>query len=362
MSKVLFVYTKRTSVSAEYIRIKYFMNSLEETGITVLRRETESSTLYKYASYLSTTLPLLLRENTRLDQVELVITTVPPVLNAIISYEIALKHSKPLVIDIRDIWEEYVKTSSRYRYLRFFINKILEKYYSALKYADLITVTTDKMLKYYREIIDNDKIHVVPNGVDLMEIKCSGLEEKEYDLVYLADFSYPYHALEVLVNAIKNTDLKLLVIGGGKYLERVKRHIVRNNIAINVEYTGFIQHSELPKYLCRAKIGVSGRPFINNPEYLYTIPVKIYEYLGAGLPVLAYGPPNSAVEEFLSKHQVGYYISEIEYKMILDKINELVSKHREFFSKCISIAKAFDRRVLAIDFAKLITKLLNKSN
>ncbi|MEM0380435.1 MAG: glycosyltransferase [Desulfurococcaceae archaeon] len=362
MSKILFIYTKRKEYSAEYIRVKYFINALEESSIIVLKHEVETKGLHKYVNYLLSINLFYSRLLKLGEDVDLVITTVPPVLNAIIGYEIAVKQGKPLVVDIRDIWEEYVRAIRSFKLSRVLINRIIGKYYRALKYASLLTVTTDQMLKYYRKKIDAREIYTIPNGVDTCVIKCSGFENKEYDLVYLADFSNPYHAIEVLVDAIKNTDFKLLVVGSGKYLDRMKKLIEKQSIRINIEYTGSIPYNELSKYLCRTRVGVSGRPFIDNPEYLYTIPVKIYEYLGAGLPVLAYGPPNSAVQEFISKHEVGYYIDKQSSDVILNKVYELVSKHKEYFGKCTSTASRYDRRVIARDFAKLISKLLDKAN
>lgn len=357
MKKVLFINTRRSDVSAEYIRVKYFMNSFEENGINVVKYETKPSTLSKYVNYLISILPVSIKKIQLENDVDLVIASVPPVLNAIVGYEYASKHNKPLIIDIRDIWEEYVKISKKLEYRIGLLKKIIDKYYKALNYATILTVTTSKMMEYYREVISSKEIYVVPNGVDINEIKCSGNEEKKYDLVYLANFNYPYHAVEVLIDTIRNTDLSLLLIGSGEYLNKLKKYIAKFEIKINIEYTGSIPYVELPKHLCRAKVGVSGRPFINNPEFLYTIPVKIYEYIGAGLPVLAYGPPNSAVEDFITKHSIGYYIGKKDDELMLEKIDELVTKHRNYYEKCISTASIYNRRELARDFVKLINRV-----
>lgn len=361
MNKILFIYTKRSSFSAEYIRVKYFIESFEENGYKVVKYEVAPDPFHKYIYYLSNTFSLPFQRIRIENEVDLVVATTPPILNALIGYKYALKQNKPLVIDIRDIWEEYARTTRRIEYTIKLLNKIIEKYYSALKYASLITVTTDKMLQYYENIIGNKEIHVIPNGVDPIEIKCSGFEEKEYDFVYLANFDNPYHAVEVLIDSIKNTQYSLLIIGSGKYLSKVKKYVVEKAPGLRIKYAGSIPHNELPKYLCRSKVGVSGRPFINNPEYLYTIPVKIYEYLGAGIPVLAYGPPNSAVEEFIAKYNIGYYVEKNDKEYMLEKINDLVSKHREYYVKCISTANIYNRRVIAKNFVKLINRVLEKS-
>lgn len=219
----------------------------------------------------------------------LVIATSPTVINAIIEYKIARDNHIPLVVDVRDIWEEYARVS-RSRFSRILVDKIISYYYEALNYASLIIVTTDKMKQYYCNKIDCGKIWVIYNGTDPSIIKCDsdhGMKDK--DLVYLADFNNPYHAVEHLLHALKYSKLSLQVIGGGKYLERIKR-LAEQETPGRVRFTGRVKYENLAKYLCRAKVGVVGRPFTQNPEYLYTIPVKIYDYLAAELPVAGMVP------------------------------------------------------------------------
>jgi len=82
---------------------------------------------------------------------------------------------------------------------------------------------------------------------------------------------------------MKKENLTLIIVGGGKYLSSLKNTASDLKINDRVLFAGWVPYESLSQYLCRAKVGVVGRPFIKNIEYPYTIPVKVYDYLAAGL-------------------------------------------------------------------------------
>jgi len=129
------------------------------------------------------------------------------------------------------------------------------------------------------------------------------------------------------------------------------------NIKPKIKLAGKIRYEKLSDYLCRAKVGVVGRPFINNPEYLYTIPVKTYDYLAAELPILAYGPKNSALEEFIENNSIGEYIGSNtpDSKILYNKLNKLILASEKYRYKTRSLSIAYDRK-------KISTKIINIIN
>lgn len=362
MRKLLFVYTERGEASAEAIRVKYFVESLAREGYSVLTYRVKASGFRKHLYYAIPAIPPSLKklyeENEDLD---LIASTVPPLLNALVSYRLAKSTGKPLVIDVRDIWEEYAKTSRRLLSSARLIDRVVGEFYEALKHARSITATTSGILKYYSERVGRSDMHVVPNGTDPDKISCASDALKDCDLVYLADFSSPYHAIEVILDVVEERGLRLLVVGGGKHLGRVKRLVRARGLSNLVEFAGSVPYDELSKYLCRAKVGVSGRPFVENPEYLYTMPVKIYDYLAAGLPIIAYGPPSSVVQEFIVENGVGFYVDRYDLSEMLKRVDSLVAEHREYYSKCTSLARSFDRKVLAREFVKVVERSMSKA-
>ncbi|MEM1540394.1 MAG: glycosyltransferase [Candidatus Bathyarchaeia archaeon] len=354
---VLFISTKEERVSASKVRIKYFKQALELNGYKLINYELNLSGLKKYISYFFRSPPKELNKISK--KADLVITTSPTVLNAIISHKIAMKHQLPLIVDIRDVWEEYAKTSHSLSYYLGLVRRIVREYYKALHYASKIFVVTEPMKQYYEKALNvKDKVAVISNGTDVDIIKCDKKIKRKDDLVYMADLNQPYHNVEFLLKALKHNSLHLTVIGDGKYLPAIKKYAQTLGVADRASFVGWVPYENLKDYLCEAKVGVVGRPFISNIGYLYAIPVKTYDYLAAGLPVVGYGPENSALEDFIRKNSVGVYVSRSDPKILLSELTSLVREHASYIEKARELAINFDRKKLAQRMVDVVKSVL----
>ncbi|MEM3796843.1 MAG: glycosyltransferase [Candidatus Bathyarchaeia archaeon] len=356
---VLFVSTKGEKTSASNVRIKYFRQALEANGYEVVNFEIGLSGFKKYLSYFFRSPPKNLIEAAK--TANLIITTSPTLLNAILSYKIAKKQGLPLIVDVRDIWEEYAKTAHSLMHSLGVVKRIVAEYYKALKYASKILVVTEPMKRYYENVLGNsDKVTVISNGTDVGTIKCDNTAKRKEDLVYLADLNHPYHNIEFLFSALKNSKLRLVVIGGGKHLAAMQREVQNLQITDNVSFAGWVPYEDLSSYLCMAKVGVVGRPFISNVGYLYAIPVKTYDYLAAGLPIVGYGPKNSALEEFIKRNTIGAYVAEPNPQILSRELVKLVAEHEKYMSKARELAMNFDRRRLAQKVVEIVNNTLSR--
>ena len=92
-------------------------------------------------------------------------------------------------------------------------------------------------------------------------------------------------AIKEMVIACSRADVKLIVAGefdDSEYQKEVMSLPEWNS----VEYLGFLPSTELKeKVLDRASIGII--LFINVPNHVNAIPTKVFEYMQAGLPVIA---------------------------------------------------------------------------
>ncbi|MBX5321187.1 MAG: glycosyltransferase [Candidatus Bathyarchaeota archaeon] len=355
---IIFVSTKEKELSAIGVRMKYFKKALEANGYTVTNFKINLKGLRKYLNYFFRSTPKDLVEASK--NADLVMTTTPTLLNAILSHKVARKNGLPLIVDVRDVWEEYAKIAHPLMYYLGPIKKIVAEYYEALRYASKISVVTEPIKKYYEKILGEEKVVVITNGTDVDVIKCEGKKsDRDIDLVYLADLDHPYHNVEFLLDALKYNSLKLILIGGGKYLTTMKEYAQSLEITDRVSFAGWASYENLAAYLCRVKVGVVGRPFTSNIGYLYAIPVKTYDYLAAGLPVAGYGPKGSALEEFINKNAIGVYISQPDPKALSNRLVELVAKHEKYMENARSLAMQFDRKKLAQKMVKIVNDVLS---
>jgi glycosyltransferase involved in cell wall biosynthesis len=175
-----------------------------------------------------------------------------------------------------------------------------------LEFADLIVVVSDEMKEeLLQKGIDNNKILINPNGVDIeiytpflnaKEIKDKySLQNKNTIIGFIGTFG-KWHGAEVLAEAFgillnENPSLSekvvLLLIGDGITMKEVKEKIKKYRIDNNVILTGQIPQSEGPKYLSICDILVS--PHIPTPDgtQFFGSPTKLFEYMAMGKPIIA---------------------------------------------------------------------------
>ena len=112
-------------------------------------------------------------------------------------------------------------------------------------------------------------------------------------VVVFAGAFRPWHGAVQLVGAVKQLracgrhDVKVVFVGDGPELARVRRAAAGLD---GIEFTGRIPHDQMPACLAAADIGVA--PFdvaAHGPLQIafYWSPLKLFEYMASGLPVVA---------------------------------------------------------------------------
>jgi glycosyltransferase involved in cell wall biosynthesis len=99
----------------------------------------------------------------------------------------------------------------------------------------------------------------------------------------------PWHGAErlaPLLAAVRaaGLDARLEVIGGGEGADRVAEAASEMGLRDSVRITGPLSHGEVSQHLSAAWVGVA--PYPPTPDFYFS-PLKIVDYLGAGLPVVA---------------------------------------------------------------------------
>ena len=98
--------------------------------------------------------------------------------------------------------------------------------------------------------------------------------------------SYAEFTLDVLkLVKEKIPSTSLLVLGGGRKLESIRKKAVAIGVNDSVRFTDYVPGEEIPSYLCLADVALA--PFEENDVTRAKSPLKIAEYLAMGLPVVA---------------------------------------------------------------------------
>jgi glycosyltransferase involved in cell wall biosynthesis len=136
-------------------------------------------------------------------------------------------------------------------------------------------------------------VHVLANGVDTTRVHPSGepvrpAEAARFTVGFVGTLK-AWHGLETLVPAFRRLYLadpswRLLLVGDGPMRESVEQLAEQLGVRDGVELVGAVPPDQVVGQLHRIDIACAPYP---PSELSYFSPLKIYEYLAAGLPVVA---------------------------------------------------------------------------
>jgi glycosyltransferase involved in cell wall biosynthesis len=246
---------------------------------------------------------------------DVVIATSPPPLVAIPAMIAARRLHAPLIFDVRDFWPEAIAASGRLQNT-LAIRMLGAVEMAAFRSSEAVTVVNDgKRIRLLERGVPEEKLHVVPNGVDLQTfhrdqvpvtglLRAHGVDPERFLIVYAGVFNPP-QGLDVLLEAAvllrshhpeAARRVQFVLVGDGEERRRLSKRRLQEGLTDLVALLPVQARNVVPSLLRAAgAIAVTLRPRHDT----HTVPSKIYESLASGRPVLvsADGPTGELVTE-----------------------------------------------------------------
>jgi glycosyltransferase involved in cell wall biosynthesis len=245
------------------------------------------------------------------------------ILTNYLSMRLAKKYNIPFVFHMTDAQHRIIPSK---------ILQPIGKYIESiiLKNSTLIIVINDLLKDYAIEMGANPrKVKIIKSGIDLKAynsmIKGDEIREKyrieKKDLVlFFMGWLYNFSGLkEVAMELFKfqTKNIKLLIVGDGEGFEDIKKFIDKHQLHDSIILTGKQPFALIPKYIAAADICLL--PAYNNDIMRDIVPIKMYEYMAMGKPVIATKLPG-VMREFGNDNGVIF----IDYpEDTVEKANEL---------------------------------------
>jgi glycosyltransferase involved in cell wall biosynthesis len=306
-------------------------------------------------------------------QGDVVFATSTPLTIAIPALYISWKKSIPMVFEVRDLWPDVpiaigVIKNPIVKYLA----ELLESY--TYKKSKAVIVLSDGMKSgVIKAGCEENKVVVIPNfsNRDLFNTKNTGkgfrskrawLKDSPL-LVYTGAFGI-INGVDYLVDiaeqlALLKSDIKILLIGGGKQYEDIilyaqKKNVLNNNLFIESN----ISKLELPQLLAAADL--ASNIVINVPEVWNNSANKFFDALASGTPILTNGGGWQA--DLINTEDIGIATFGLTLHQAALKINEFLH-NKEKLSRSskkaqIIAEKYFDKD----DLVKKIEQTLLSTN
>lgn len=124
-------------------------------------------------------------------------------------------------------------------------------------------------------------------------------------------------AMQYVNNAI------LLIIGSGDVIPALKLMVVELQLSEKVKFEPKKSPSELFLYTLCADIGLS-LDKDTNLNYRYSLPNKIFDYIQAGVPILASNLPE--IKKIVEGYDIGYITPDHQIKNIANLMNKMIDE------------------------------------
>ena len=211
----------------------------------------------------------------------------------------------------------------------------------------------DRFLKINRNTIDVnnypivEKFHAHTNWND-----------KKNEICYIGGI-FSSRGIPELIDAVELTDARLN-LAGNYSPESFRKKLMTKKGWSKVNEHGFADRKKIQDILSTSKAGVV--TLHPTRAYLHSLPVKMFEYMAAGIPIIASDFP--LWKDLIEKHKCGLYVDPNDSKAIAGKINYLLSHEHEAkqmgTNGRVAVEREFSWKTEANKLAEFYNYILNK--
>ncbi len=244
------------------------------------------------------------------------------------NYLISRIKNKPLVYDSHEYFTEVPELVNRPAVQK--VWKRIEKWIFP-KLKDVFTVNESIAGLFEKKY--GIRPHVVRNipFKQKVEVKKTrkelGLPEDKFILILQGSGINIHRGSEEITEAMQYTrGALLLIVGGGDVIDTLKKMSEKPDIKGKVMFKPRQPYNDLMQYTANADMGLT-LDKDTNLNYRFSLPNKLFDYIQAGIPVLASDLPE--IRKIIDQYDIGTFIPGHQPEQIARKINELMANREQ---------------------------------
>ena len=260
---------------------------------------------------------------------DVVIGSSPHLFAALAGARLAGRWGVPFLLEVRDLWPESMIAVGGRKGVAF---RVLDQIARFLyRRADSIICLAKGTAHYLEEerLVEPDRLVYVPNGVDPEACRVVNRPVRETFTVVYAGAHGPANGLDRVLEAARllraRSECRFLLIGDGPAKEGLVR-CAREWGLDNVEFRDSVPKSSVPSTLAEADAGLM--VLRDTPLFSFGVsPNKLFDYLGASLPVICNVP--GEVAEMVREASAGVQAQSSSAEALAAAVVELADRSPE---------------------------------
>jgi glycosyltransferase involved in cell wall biosynthesis len=198
----------------------------------------------------------------------------------------------PLIIEVNAL--AYLERKRYGENFFIVIRKMFEKYNLEGAFGSYV-VSAELLPIIKAEGIEPNHMTVIPNGVDIEAFHPDNkpMAELVNKFPDKCVFGFTgslkaWHGTDTMVNSFSKLaklrdDVALMVVGDGDEMNNLKALVKQYQLEDKIYFTGRVNHQQVAE--CLALLDVTVAPYLDNGDFYFS-PLKVYEYMAAGKPVI----------------------------------------------------------------------------
>lgn len=245
-----------------------------------------------------------------------------------------------IIYDVHETYPEMVLQSTKVpKILRSFIAKVVdicEKRLSRL--ASHIIASDDRILERFHSV--NSGTDTIFNYPRLSIFNCDSNKMSELKKQYQGRTPIIYQGsitedrgLFLMIKAmailkLKRPDLILQLVGSinENLLQQAKREIKERKLQSHIDIIGWVPHQEIVNYISISKVGLV--PLLPTEKYLKNIPIKQFEYMACGVPVLGANLP--PIAHYINSSRCGKVFDSTSEEALASGVLDIIQNDDEW--------------------------------
>lgn len=297
------------------------------------------------------------------EKIDTVFISSPPHSSQLVGIELRKKYNIKWIADMRDPWTDI-----------YYYKDLLQTKFSAARDAvyerqvlegadEVISVSEpiNKMFLSKSSKLKPEKFHVIPNGYDSDDFKSAQkVSENYFQVTYvgtMADNYRPavlfeaFHRLVKEFSVVKN-DIRLTMVGSSA--SAIRQIMESSGVDKIAEFIPHVDHSAAIEYMQKADVLLLVIPDVENNDGILT--GKLFEYLGAGKPIVGLGPKSGKAAAIIEECEAGKLFERDQTEELYLYLKELYLMKRDgkhFRSKTEAVEN-YSRKNLTAKLALLM--------